>query len=132
MVSMDEQVVEVLKEIRDEAKQTNARLDQTNARLDQTNARLDQTNTRLESLEGGVDSLEHRLTEGFQVLAEKIDFVNRRQTESEMRLATEVVSLAEYVRDLRDTIALKLDDHVAVLDHEKRIQTLENRISTKD
>jgi predicted nuclease with TOPRIM domain len=108
---MDEQVVEILKEIRDEAKQTNS---------------------RLESLGGHVDALEHRLSEGFQLLTEQIDFVNRRQTETELRLATEVVSLAGYVRELRDTIAIKLDDHVAVLDHEKRIQTLEDHFGSKD
>jgi hypothetical protein len=31
--------IEILRGIRDEVRQTNARLDQTNARLDQTNAR---------------------------------------------------------------------------------------------
>lgn len=38
---MDAEAIEILREIRDEARQTNARLDQTNARLDQVVVRLD-------------------------------------------------------------------------------------------
>jgi len=83
-------VLGVLKEIRDEAKQTNARLDQTNARLDQTNARL-------ESLDGRVDFLERRVSKGFSELANK-------QAEVEMRLATEIVSLAAVTREVRDLL----------------------------
>lgn len=55
---MDPEAVQILRDIRDEARQTNARLDQTVARLDQTNARLDVavagidlTNTRLGAVE---------------------------------------------------------------------------------
>lgn len=80
-----DEVLAVLKEIRDEAKQTNAR--------------LDQTNTRLESLDGRVDDfLERRVSKGLADLASK-------QAETEMRLATEVVSLAAITREVRDLLA---------------------------
>ena len=44
---MDPEAVQILREIRDEVRQTNARLDQTNARLDVAVAGIDLTNTRL-------------------------------------------------------------------------------------
>jgi septal ring factor EnvC (AmiA/AmiB activator) len=71
--------VQVLKEIRDEVKKTNARLDQTNARLDQTNARLDQTNEEVHAMK---------------------EELSRRIVESELRTATAITELAGTVRDL--------------------------------
>jgi len=76
--------VTILREIRDETRQTNTRLDslqqgmhesigQTNARLDglqhemgQANARLDQTNSRL-------DSLQLEMRKGFEHVGQRID-----------------------------------------------------------
>ena len=69
---VDEAILEVLKEIRDEGRQTNSRLDQTNARL--------------ESVE------------------EEVRGLGRPMAESEMRLATEVLSLAGVTRDVRDLL----------------------------
>ena len=97
-------VLTVLREIRDEAKQTNAR--------------LDQTNNRLESLEGRIDFLERRASKGLADLAVK-------QAEVEMRVATEVVSLAAVTREVRDLLEHKLDDHEMVIGHEHRIKALE-------
>ena len=71
--------LQVLREIRDQ-------LRDTNARLDQTNARLDGTNQRLERPEGGVEALQ------------------RRQSESEVRLATELVAVAKAVQEVRDLL----------------------------
>ena len=97
MDAMDREVVEVLKEIRDEAMKTNARLDQTTAQLD--------------------------------TLTEAVNALGRRQTESELRLATEVLSLADVTRDVRDLLSRKLDDHHLIVDLEKRVQVLESRQS---
>lgn len=115
-------ILEVLKEIRDEAKQTNARLDQTNARL--------------ESLEGRVDFLEKRTTKGFEELgkqleahAERIHGLAGRRSESELRLATEVTALADVTRQVRDLLSSKLDDHATVIDHERRIRSIQDRIA---
>ena len=151
----DGEILEVLKQIRDETKQTNSRLEETNTRLgsvegridetntrleslegrvDQTNARLeslegrvDQTNARLESLEGRTEFLERRLAKSFDTLTQRLDEQARRQTESEMRLATEVVGLAQVTRELRDLVARKLDDHEAVIDLQARVRVLEER-----
>jgi hypothetical protein len=92
-----DKVLTVLKEIRDEAKQTN---------------------TRLESLEGRVDFLERRMSKGLADLAAK-------QAEVEIRVATEVVSLAGVTREVRDLLERKLDDHEMVIGHEHRIKALE-------
>ena len=110
---MDAEILDVLKEIRDEAKATNV---------------------RLESLEGRVDFLERRTSKGLENLSqelqasrERADLLARQQAESEIRLTTEVVALADVTRDVRDLLSRKLDDHEMVLQHEQRIKTLETQ-----
>ena len=97
---MDSEVVEVLKEIRDEVRGTNARLDQTNTRLESLEKRVDvgfeNTNARISLLEGRLQFVEQSVTKGFQ-----------RVTESISGLRTEI------------TAALK--------DHEHRIRALEKQ-----
>jgi hypothetical protein len=56
---MDPEAIQLLREIRDETRQTNARLDQTVSRLDQTiggglKVGFDQANSRLEAIETAV------------------------------------------------------------------------------
>ena len=73
--------VEILRDIRDGVKQTNARLDQTNARLDrmgeELNARLDQMgeelNTRLDRTNTRLDGLRQDVGEGFRMVDQRID-----------------------------------------------------------
>jgi methyl-accepting chemotaxis protein len=120
------QVGDETRQVHEEVRQTNVRLDQTNARLDETNARLDETNVRL-------NSLEHRVADGFaevgetlQLHSERWDDVVRHQAESEMRLATEVVALAAVTHQVRDLIDQKLDDHKMVIDHEQRLKAIED------
>ncbi len=120
-------VLGVLREIRDEVRATNQRLDQTNQRLDQTNSRLDGTNSRLESLEGRVEFLEHRVSEGFERLTDRMNAIDHSRVESEMRIATAVLELTESNRQIRDLLANKLDDHDMVMEHEGRIRVLEDR-----
>ncbi len=152
-----DEILEVLKQIRDEAKQTNTRLeslegrvnqtntqleslegrvDQTNTQLESLGGRVDLTNTRLESVDGRLEFLEKRTSEGFRQLTErldthveKIDALTRRQADSELRLASEVLSLADVTREVRDLLAKKLDDHNLVVDHEQRLRSLEDRIA---
>lgn len=112
-----DEILEVLKEIRDEAKQTN---------------------TRLESLEGRVQFVERRLSSGFEGLTgrldtyvERLDLITRRQTDGEFRLSSEVLSLADVTREVRDLLSRKLDDHQQVAEHEQRIRALEDRIADR-
>jgi hypothetical protein len=73
--------VEILKQIRDGVRATNARLDGTNARLDETNERLDTTGEEL----------------------------GRRIVESELRTATAITDLAGTVRELTAHLRLQSD-----------------------
>ncbi|HUO84935.1 MAG TPA: hypothetical protein VM534_07470 [Thermoanaerobaculia bacterium] len=119
-----DEVLDVLKEIRDEARLTNGRLESMDGRL--------------ESMEGRFEFLEKRVTRGFEELggridqhAEKIELLGRNQIEAEFRLASEVLSLADVTRDVRDLISRKLDDHHLVVNHEERIRTLEDQIADR-
>jgi hypothetical protein len=73
----------------------------TNGRLDQTNGRLDQTNDRLERLE-------------------------RRQTQAEIRIATELTGVTGAIHELRDTLIADRRFAARVDDHERRIAALED------
>ena len=92
--------VEILKEIRDEIRQTNVRLDETRADL----------SSRLDHLSGDMGQLQ------------------RRQTETEVRLATELVAVVGAVHGLRDAILEDRRVRQTVEDHEARIRTLERRV----
>jgi hypothetical protein len=74
----------------------------TNRRLDTTVERLDTTIERLDALE-------------------------RRQGETEIRLATEIVALAKAVGDVKILLSDRLDVKDKVDDHERRLTTLEGR-----
>ncbi len=87
---MSDLTVEILKEIRDE--------------LRNTNGRLDGTNQRLERLE-------------------------KRQTETEVRLTTELTAVVGAVHELRDVIVEDRKLRSQVSDHENRIGAIEKKIS---
>lgn len=99
--------VEILREIRDEVRATNGRLDQTNGRLDQTNERLDQANERLDQAN------------------ERLGRLERRQVETEVRLATELTSVVGAIRDLKDAVVADRELRRDIADHEQRIRRLE-------
>lgn len=67
------------------------------------------TNERLDRVEQGVGALE------------------RRQTESEVRLASELVSVGKTIGEVRDLLRDRLDVRDRVDDHEHRIAALERR-----
>ena len=98
----------ILVEIRDEIRITNARLEDTRvgleARIDETKvglaARIDETNARLDRSE-------------------------RRQIETEIRLATEIIGVAGAVREVRDLLREGLGLNAKVADHERRIARIE-------
>lgn len=91
--------LEVLKQIRDAVTQTNERLEQTNQRLDHTR----------------------------EELSARLDRVERRQTETEIRLATELTAVVGAVHSLRDAILADRDLRKTVDEHERRIASLERR-----
>jgi hypothetical protein len=106
MARTAEVTIEILKQIPDAVTGTNVRIDETNARLEQMDvrltARLDETNAAVAALA-------------------------RRQTETEVRLSTEIVEVARAVNGVRDLLRERLDDRGRVDDHERRIGELERK-----
>ena len=103
--------VEILKGIRDEVRSANDRLDGLRA----------DTNQRLDRLSDEVHTLRTDSNERFGRL-------ERRQTETEVRLSTELVAVVGAVREVRDALR---EDHtlrVRVDDHERRIAAVEARV----
>jgi hypothetical protein len=111
---VENEVVEVLKEIRDEVKETNSRLDS----LEKT------TNSRFEIVETRLRFVEKGLKDGFSELTRKIVAVAERQLRAESHLGQELVTTNKLPRG---HAAQRKVDRATIRDHEKRITTLEKR-----
>jgi chromosome segregation ATPase len=110
---MTDITTKLLQQIRDEMRST--RVDLT-ARLDATNARLDATNGRLETT-----------NEGLAGVSQRLDRLERRQTETEVRLATEIIAVAAAITDLKNVIVEDRKLRTQVSNHENRIKALERK-----
>lgn len=97
----------VLREIREEIRGTNERLDRTNERLDRTSDRME---AHAERLDGRIDRLADTMHQGH------------------VRLATEVVAMAQAVGEVRDLLRDRLDDRGRIDDHERRLRHLEHKV----
>ena len=98
--------IEILKGIREETHKTSERVNETNQRLDETNQRLDNLRTDL---------------------VDRIERVERRQTESEVRLASELVAVGGAVREVGDLLREDRALRTRVDDHERRLSAVERR-----
>jgi chromosome segregation ATPase len=106
--------VEILKGIRSELRGTNESLEGLRDDVHGTNGRLDRLRTEMHE----------RLAETNDRLAR----LERRETETEVRLSTELVAVVGAVREVRDLLR---DDHALrdrVDDHERRIAAVETRV----
>jgi hypothetical protein len=92
--------IEILKGIREELRGTNARIDGTNERLDRG---IDESNQRFGHLE-------------------------RTQTETEVRLATELAAVTGAVHEVRDLLREDRQLKQRVDDHERRLAAVEARV----
>lgn len=117
--------VELLRAIWGEMKGLNARVDRTNERLDQTNERLDQTNERLEQMSGRLDQGNERLDQ----TVERLGALERHQTHTEVRLASEIVAVAKAVNEVRDLLREHAVLAPRVDDHERRLSTIERKLA---
>jgi hypothetical protein len=59
---------------------------------------------------------------------EKLSALARRQTESEIRLSTEIVAVVKAVNQVHDVIRERLDDRARIQRIEGRLDALEQRI----
>ena len=100
----ENEVITAINKVGDEVRQTSERLDENTAWLARAIKRLDELN-------GQGDSLEHPVYEGFADRNAKLDLdwrVTMRQlAESEVRLATAVVSLAAVTEDIRHLLDIE-------------------------
>jgi hypothetical protein len=109
MAKTSDITIEILKQIRDEVRQTNIRLGGVSERLDGVAERLDGVSERLDGV------------------SERVERVEKRQTESEIHLATEIVAVVGAVSSLRDAILEDRQLRGQLADHESRLRMLERR-----
>jgi chromosome segregation ATPase len=126
----DDRMLQVLEAIRDEVRATNVRLEtldghvqNTNAQLVSLDGRVQDSNVRL----GAVEERLQRIEQHSADLGDRFARMTRRQTESELRLSTEVAALADATKQVRDLLATRLDDHRWIVDHERRLVEVEKR-----
>ncbi len=93
--------------------------------LQQIHREIQGSNQRLEGVESQLGGLRAEIHD----TNVRVEELARRQTESEMRLATEVVSVAQAVGEVRDLLRDRLDDHHRVDDLVQRVSALEARVS---
>ena len=93
-------VLSVLREIREEIRETNVRLTTQTVRLD-----------------GRIDTQ-----------TERIDRLTDVMHEGHVRLATEMVAVAQAVGEVRDLLRDRLDDRHRIDDHERRLRHLEHKV----
>ena len=99
-----EVTIEILKDIRNETRKTNERVDVVG---------------------GEVQALRGEMRELRFELVDRIERVERRQTETELRIATELVGVAGAVREVRDLLREDRAMRVRLDDHERRITAIE-------
>jgi len=83
-------------------------------------------------LRDGLQSVRGELRDGLQGVREevqgvskRIDRLERRQTEADVRVATELVAVAGAVREMRDAFLEDRSLRVRVDDHERRLSAIE-------
>jgi chromosome segregation ATPase len=129
MTKTTDMTVKLLEQIRDEIRGTreslSTRIDATNERLDATNERLDatnkQTNERIDGTNARLDGMNARALG----VTQRLDRMEKRQIESEMRLSTELTAVVGAVNGVRDLLRERLDERDRLDDHERRLRVLE-------
>ena len=86
----------------------------------------------LKSIRDEIRTLRHDTNERFESLErttnERFESLERRQTETEIRLATELMAVVGAVNQVRDLLTDRLDLGDTVKDHEQQIIVLEARV----
>jgi hypothetical protein len=93
--------VDILKEIRDEVRTTNERVE--GLRGEVRGLRIE-TSERFEVLGDEVQGLRTDVNDRFGETNDRIGRLERRQTESDLRVSTELVAVAGAVREVRDLL----------------------------
>jgi hypothetical protein len=75
-----------------------------------------------------VASLRDELHEGLAGVTERMDRLEHRQTEADLRVATELIGVAGAVREMRDAYREERALSHRVDDHERRLSDMERRV----
>ena len=67
------------------------------------------------------------MREEIQGVSTRVDRLERRQTEGEIRVSTELVAIAGVMREVRDELRADRDLRVRVDDHERRLRAIESK-----
>jgi hypothetical protein len=81
-----------------------------------------------DELHEGLAGVRHDLLEGLAGVTGRMDRVERRQTEAELRVATELVAISGVVREMRDAYREERALSHRVDDHERRLSEMERRV----
>jgi hypothetical protein len=93
---------------------------------------MDPTDMTIEILKGirdEVSTLRRDTNSGFAETNERLGRLERRQTETEVRLSTELVAVVGAVREVRDVLRDDRGLRERVDDHERRLVAVEARTS---
>jgi hypothetical protein len=80
------------------------------------------------SVRGEVAGVRGELRHGLAEVTERMDRLERRQTEADLRVATELVAVAGAVREMRDAYREDRALSHRVDDHERRLSEVERRV----
>ncbi len=81
-----------------------------------------------DDLHEGLAGVRHDLLEGLAGVTGRMDRVERRQTEAELRIASELVAISGVVREMRDAYREERALSHRVDDHERRLSEMERRV----
>lgn len=87
----------------------------------------DHTLAVLKQIRDAVTQTNERLDLTREELSQRLDHLSRRQTETEIRLATELTAVVGAVHSLRDAVLADRDLRRTVDDHEQRLGAIERR-----
>ena len=88
----------------------------------------DELHEGLAGVRSEVAGVRHELLEGLAGVTGRMDRVERRQTEAELRVATELVAISGVVREMRDAYREERALSHRVDDHERRLSGMERRV----
>ena len=88
----------------------------------------DELHDGLAGVRGEVAGVRGELRQGLAGVTERMDRIERRQTEADLRVATELVAVAGAVREMRDAYREERALNHRVDDHERRLSEVERRV----
>jgi chromosome segregation ATPase len=87
-----------------------SRFEQIDSRFEQIDSRFEQIDSRFEHLDSRLESIDERLAAGINQITQRLDLMAGRQVDTQLRLASELVDHEKRIRTLEDKIADRRSD----------------------